>query len=172
MNPQKIATEILPRIKERHGADCPPVFLSIPSVLSDLPEPDGRIEDLLEKFLSQVLEISYPARSVRIAVHEKKTAADLEQFFSISPLSWFRLSVECQSASGLEDCAKDILKDFGYRCPEWIGVEGSEAQLGAFHLGDQKSPSLILFIQNHMSRRSCDFLIPIVESAQYLAHAI
>ena len=172
MDPEKIATEVIPRICEKHGEEHASIHLSIPSFLSDIPSPGGTLETLLERFLGHVLAVSHPSRCIRIAVREKKKAKDLESFFSISPRYWFRLSVECQSTSGLENGAKTILGDLGYHCPEWVGVEGSESQLGAFHYEAQRIPSIILFIQNRGARRGCDFLIPIMESVHRLAHAV
>jgi hypothetical protein len=172
MDPEIIATEIVPRLREKRGRDCPPIHVSISPFLPDIPSDGGSIESLIVRFLSYVAEISHPSRSVRVAVHVKKRASDLEQFYGISPLKWFHLSVKSQSTSGFEQGVKEILEDLGYRCPEWIGVEGSESQLGAFHFGAKTSPSLILFVQNQGSQRSCDFLIPVVKSVSYFAHAI
>jgi hypothetical protein len=172
MNPERIATEVIPRISEKHSEGGSSVYLSIPSILSEFNWHGGNLEILMEKFLDHVLEICHPARSVRVAVHEKRRMSDVEQFFSISPLYWLQVSVEGQSTSGFEDGAKRILEDLGYRCPEWVGMEGSESQLGAFYFGDQEMPALILFIQNHGARRNCDFLIPVIESVPYLARVV
>jgi hypothetical protein len=172
MDPEMIATEIIPKLREKRGRECPPIHLSVSPALPDIPSDGSSIESLIERFLSHVVEISHPARSIQVAVHEKKRASDLEKFYAISPLHWFHLSVKSQSTSGFERGVKEILEDLGYHCPEWVGVEGSESQLGAFHFGAKTSPSLILFIQNHGSQRGCDFLIPVVESDSYFARAI
>jgi hypothetical protein len=172
MDPEKIAKEIIPKLRERHGRDCPPIHLSLSPTLPDIPSEGENVEVLIERFLDHVVEISHPARRILVAVHSKKRASDLEQFYSISPFDWFHLSIVSQAISGFERGVKEILANLGYHCPEWVGVEGSESQLGAFHFGDQTSPSMVLFIQNHGSRRSCDFLIPVVESVPYFAHAI
>jgi hypothetical protein len=172
MDSEKIAMEIIPRLHEKRGRDCPPIHLSISPTLPDIPSDGSSVEMLIERFLNHVVEISHPSRSIRVAVHEKKKASDLEQFYGISPLQWLHLRVKSQSTSGFEKGLKEIMGNLGYHCPEWIGVEGSESQLGAFHYGAKTSPSLILFVQNHGSQRSCDFLIPVVESVSYFAHAM
>ncbi|MDM7996172.1 MAG: hypothetical protein QUT30_10880 [Acidobacteriota bacterium] len=74
------------------------------------------------------------------------------------------MNVKSQSVSGFEDTIKEILRKLGYHCHEWIGLEGSESQLGTFQIEGREVPSLVLYVQNHGSRRSCDFLIPVVES--------
>jgi hypothetical protein len=172
MDPNVISREIIPKLNTRHSASGPSVYLSIASSISEFPWQSGNLETLIEKLLDHVLKISDPGRRVRIAVHEKKRMVDLERFFSIFPRYWFHLSVESQAASGFEDGAKRIFKNFGYCCSEWVGVEGSESQLGAFHHEAQGTPALILFVQNHGARRNCDLLIPVKESVSCLAHAI
>jgi hypothetical protein len=172
MDPQRIATAIVPRIREKRGEKRPSVYLSIPSVTSEFDWQGGHLETLIEKFLDHVLAISCPARSVRIAVRKKKQLNDLGDFFSISPSYWLDLSIECYAESGLEDGAKRMLESFGYRCLEWAGVEGSESRLGAFHFGNKKMPALVLFMRNRGARRNCDILIPVIESAPCFAHAI
>jgi len=172
MNPERIATEIVPEISGKSIKGGSPVYLSIPSVLSEFSWREGDFESLIKKFLDHVLEISHPGRSIRVSIHEKRRMADLEKFFSVFPNYWFLLSVESHSIKGFENGARQILENLGYRCLEWIGVEGSESQLGAFHFETQKIPALILFVQNHGSQRTCDFLIPVLESPAYFAHAI
>ena len=172
MNPEVIATEIIPRLSKNGSKGGPSIYLSAPSFLSQFQYLGGNLESLIENFLDYVLKISHTSRCVRVGIHEKKKMCDLEKFFSIYPDYWLDLNIESQAKSGFEEGAKRILKHFGYRCPEWVGVEGTEAQLGAFHFGAQEMPALILFIQNHGARRSCDFLIPVLESVPYFAHAI
>jgi hypothetical protein len=164
--------EIIPRLNAKFSGMRPAVFLSKPHILSEFYWPGGNLEALIGKLLDHLLKISDAARHVRIAVSEKRRMSDLEQFFCIFPRYWFRLSVECQAASSIEDGAKTILENQGYHCPEWIGVEGSESQLGAFYSGTQETPAIILFIQNQGARRKCELLIPVMESVTSLAHAI
>ena len=156
--------EIIPELCGRGRRRGSAVYLSMPPSLSEFCWRDGSLEALTRKLLEHVLSISHPARSVRVGVHEKKKFSDLEQFFAILPIYWFQLSIECQSASGLEAGAQRVLESLGYRCPEWMGVEGSESQLGAFHLGTKETPALILYVQNRGARRNCELLIPVTES--------
>ena len=172
MDPERIATDIIPGIRNKGGDESPPVYLSIPSVLSKFHWASGSLELLIEKLIAHALEINHPARGIRIAVREKGRMSDLEQFFSIFPLYWFQTSIEIQAASGFDIGARRILEDCGYRCPEWIEVESSESHLGAFYFGIQETPPLILFIQNHGARLTCDILIPVTESVSSSPHAI
>jgi hypothetical protein len=161
MDPNAISREIIPKLNKRHSASGPSARLTISSSLSEFDWQSGKLETLIEKLLDHVLKISDPGIRVRIAVHEKKRMVELERFFSIFPCYWFHLSVESQATSGFEEGAKKIFKSFGYRCLEWVGVEGSTSQLGAFHYETRETPALVLFIQNHGARRNCDLLIPV-----------
>jgi hypothetical protein len=171
----EMCAEVLDReaiSKSSRDRGCSPVYLSIPSILSEFRWRGGSLEALTKKLLEHVLSLSQPARGVRVAVHERKRMSDLEEFFAISPLYWFQLSVECQAHSDLSAGAQRVLESLGYSCLEWIGVEGSESQLGAFSLGTPETPSLILYLQNHGARRICDILIPVIESESCLDHAV
>ncbi len=164
MNAETIADILIPRLRETRGEKCPPIYVTMAPALAEIPSWEGSFERLIEQFLGHLLDISHPFGSIRIGVHKKKKASDLEQFLKISPGHWIHMNIKSQSVSGFDDGIKEILRKLGYHCHEWIGMEGSESQLGAFHFEGREAPSLVLFIQNHGSHRSCDFLIPVVES--------
>jgi hypothetical protein len=165
MNPAAIVKGII--LKMNSSSPRSSVHLSIPPDLSEFHWDDGHFKDLIEKFVNHVLEISHPDCPVRVAVHEMKRKKDLEEFFSIHPEYWLHLSVESQAETGFESGAKRILEGLGYECSEWIGVEDTESQLGAYHFGTEDKPALIIFVQNHGARRNCDFLIPVVNAALF-----
>ena len=167
-----ISREAFPRFTGKRSGGRSAVCLSMPLAPYEFRWRGGSLITLTRKLLDHVVSISHPARSVRVGVHERKKFSDLEQFFAISPIYWFQLSIECQSASGLEAGAQRVLESLGYHCREWVGVEGSEAQLGAFHLGTKETPALILYVQNRGARRNCDLLIPVIESDSCLNHAV
>jgi hypothetical protein len=164
--------EIIPQSVGKRGRGSPAVYISMPSALSEFCWRGESLKALTKKLLGHVVSSSHPARSVHVAIREKKKLSDLEEFFAISPLYWLQLSIECQSASGLEAGAQRALESLGYRCPEWMGVEGSKSQLGAFHLGTKETPALILCVQNRGARRNCDLLIPVIESDSCQDHAV
>jgi hypothetical protein len=156
--------------KKRAGKSS--VYLSIPSDVSEFNWQDKNLQKLIRLFLEHVSSASHPGSSIRVSVHEKAGMRDLEKFFSTTPAYWFHFSVQSQAQTGFEKCAREILESLDYHCSEWMGVEDSDSQLGAFHYGTQESISLVLFIENHRSRRICDFLIPVTKSVPFFAHAI
>jgi len=164
MNPAVIIKEVVVKTSRKRSRFKRSLQLTIPTILSDFQWPEANFEKLIERFIGYVSDISHPGRRVQIAVSEMKKKTDLEEFFSISPAYWLHLSVRGQSETGFECGAKKILEDLGYRCSEWIGVEDSDSQLGAFHLQTQDRPALVLFVQNRGARRNCDLLIPITQA--------
>jgi hypothetical protein len=169
MNPATIVKGIILKLNDRDPRSS--IYLSIPTDLSEFRWDDHNFENMIEKFLDHVLRNSHPDSYVRVAVHKMKQKTDLEEFFSIRPEYWLRLRVESQAKTGFESGAQKILEGLGYKCSEWIGVEDSESQLGAFHFGTEDRTALILFAQNQGSRRICDFLIPVSDSVPLLAQA-
>jgi hypothetical protein len=164
MNPAIIIKDIIHKLSHKQAKLKSTLYLSIPPVLSEFQWEDNKFEILMEGFIDYVLAISHPSRGVQIAVHEMKKKEDLEKFFSISPAYWLHLSFKSQAITSLESGAKKILEDLGFHCSEWVGVEESESQLGAFHFGAQDIPALILFVRNHGALSNCDFLIPLGDS--------
>jgi hypothetical protein len=163
MNPAVTIKDIIIRLSRKRAKLKALLHLSVPPALSEFRWDGKNYEKLIEKFSDYVLQISHPARGVQIAVHVIKKKVDLEAFFSISPTYWLYFSFESHATSGFESGAKKILEDLGFHCSEWVGVEASESQLGAFRFGEHDNPALILLVQNHGARRNCDFLIPVVD---------
>ncbi len=172
MDAECIVTEIAPKLRGKSAQIGSPFYLSLSSNLAEFNWSGGDLKALLDAFLDHAVEMNHPGRSVRVSIHEKERMSDLENFFSLHPHYWFRLCVEGHSTQGFEKGARQILENLGYHCSEWIGVEGSESQLGAFHCEAQVNPALILFVQSHGSRRTCDFLIPVLELPASFAPAI
>jgi len=86
---------------------------------------------------------------------------DMEQFFALSPQFWIHLRIESKDTVGFEDEATKALYDLGYRCGEWVGIENSDSQLGAFHFKMEPKPKIIAWFQNRKKSRKYEFLIPV-----------
>jgi hypothetical protein len=146
-----------------------PVYLTLSPALSAFSWYQNRLEMLLERFLERVIAVTRPQGGIRVALCRKKQMSDVESFFSISPAFWCHLSVDGLAEAGFENAAIEVLKDLGFHCGEWVGVEDSDSKLGAFHLEDSNAPALILFVKDVRLRRHCDFLIPVAESISLFA---
>jgi hypothetical protein len=168
MNLDANLKKIVHRFNKKNKNLGPSIHLSISPSLSGFSRHEGKLEALAAQFLISTLAFGSQARCIRVAVRIKRRMTDLEKFFSISPAHWFHLSAKGDLETGFEGSVREVLKDLGFRCSEWIGVEDSEARLGAFHDGTSKDPSLIVYVQDQGSRRQCDFLIPVTEAAVLL----
>jgi hypothetical protein len=64
----------------------------------------------------------------------------------------------------IESTIEEIFDGLGYRCEEWVGVEGSDSQLAIFKPRKKDEPKLVLCIDNAKSSWKCDFLVPVSEN--------
>ena len=165
MNLDDNLRRIILKLNKKYKNPRPLIHLQISPLLSGFSWQEEKLETLAEQLLMRMLAFSSPARSIRVAVRLKKRMADLEEFFAISPMHWLYLSAKGVFENGFESSLQEVLVALGYRCSEWIGVEDSEAKLGAFHYGDSQELALILYVQAQGFRQQCDFLIPVTESA-------
>jgi hypothetical protein len=170
MSPSIIIRNTILNLSRRRAKHKSALHLSVPPALSEFRWDSQNFEKLIEKFTNYLLAIG-PAQDVQIAVHEMKKKADLEEFFAISPEYWLYLGFRCRAKIGLENGATAILEGLGFHCSEWVGVEESDSHVGIFRSEARDSPGLILFVQNHGTRRSCDFLIPVIDAAAQSALA-
>jgi len=150
-------------LNKKHAGAGSSVQLSVAFNLSQFSWHDGSLEKLIEKLLRHASVISHPARPLRIAVRQRAKLLDLEVFWDIHPSHWIQLSLS-PGAPGFDRSVRKILEDQGYRCQEWIRVEGSRQRLGAFSLGAEDKPKLVLWAENHRFRQRCDLLIPVADS--------
>ena len=140
-------------------------YLAMPSDLPGCFREFGSVEALLNRCLDYVRTVNRSQRRVRVSLRRKETLADVETFFSMSPPGWLQACFECESGTELAGGAQEVLESLGYRCSGWIGVEGSDAQLGACHAEGREMTDVILYVWNRGARRGCEFLIPLFESA-------
>jgi hypothetical protein len=138
------------------------IQLSLSRNLSRFAWYDRSLERLIEKLIHYASVINHPGRPVRIAVCRKARLLDLEKFFDIHPIHWVQLHIDLE-APGFERGARQIFEDHGYRCEEWVGVEDSPQQLGAFCIGAEQTPRLVFWAENRRFRHRCDLLIPVAE---------
>lgn len=155
--------KIVLRLNKKHEGVGSSVQLSLPLNLPGLFWHDRSLEKLIERIIHYASVISCPAQPVKIAVRQKTRLLDLEKFFDIHPSRWIQLRIEL-GAAGLEERARQILQDHGYRCGEWVEVENSRQQLGAFCLETDRSLKLVLWTENHRFSPKCALLIPVAES--------
>lgn len=87
-------TEADPQPNDRFERRDAALYFTIPSELSKFCLRGGNLEALKEKLIQHAVSICHSSGSVRVGVHERKKLSDLEDFFALSPLYWFQLSLE------------------------------------------------------------------------------
>ena len=149
------------RFNDRKTASDEHAHVSILPNLTKFMWRDSSLEHLMRRFLRYVLCSAKLARPVHVSVYEKMKMEDLEKFLSISRLCWIFLRVFVQGSAGFGIRAKQILRNLGYRCEKWVGVEGSDIQLGTYSLANARDVKLILCVQNRKMSEKCEILVPV-----------
>jgi hypothetical protein len=148
------------KLNRKHAGVRSSVQLSLPLNLPELFWRDCSFEKLIERLLHYASLIASPARPVRIAVRQNAKMLDLEKFFDIHPSHWVQIKIEL-GAAGFGEGVRNIFRDHGFQCDEWVEIEGSRKQLGAFSLKAEHMLKLLFCIENHAFRHRCDLLIPV-----------
>lgn len=146
--------------QNRSGAK-PAILASIPPDLPHIVWQDGDLESFIRSFLYNALLMNNPATAVRIVVHERRRLEDLEAFVGVSPLYWIQLRIQRQGPGLFDLLVKETLEEFGYRCAEWVGIEGSQAQLGIFSHQENDKARMVFCMDVARDTWKCDFLIPV-----------
>jgi len=153
---------ILKFSQNRTGAK-PTIFAKIPPDLPPILWQDEGLEKFIKHFLYHALLVNNPEMPIQVWVHERSKLTDLEGFVGVSPLCWIQLRIEGYGPGMIESVVEEVFGDLGYRCEEWIGLEGSHAQLGIFSPVEKGEPKMVLCIDAIRSMWKCDFLIPVSE---------
>jgi hypothetical protein len=142
-----------PKVLVKNPGDLPLIFW----------EDDG-LERFVKNFLYHALLVNNPETPIQILVHQRSKLTDLESFVWVRPLCWIQLRVEGHGPGMIESAVEEIFDGLGYRCEEWVGIEGSESQLAIFKPIQKEEPKLVLCLDAARSTWKCDFLVPVSEN--------
>ncbi|HEX9442609.1 MAG TPA: hypothetical protein VGA73_00745 [Candidatus Binatia bacterium] len=160
-NLRELIGEAIDKFKLNRMGPQPKVLVKIPGDLPVILWQDEGLAKFVKNFLYHALLSNNPDTPIQILVHERHRLKDLEGFVGVFPLCWVQLRIEGHGAGMIESAVEEIFGDLGYRSEEWVGVEGSESQLGIFSPVDRQEPKLVLCIDSVKSAWKCDFLIPV-----------
>lgn len=158
-----LIAQAVARFAENRAGPRPSIRAKIPPGLPIIFWRDESLGQFIKRFLYQALTVNHPDCPVRIAVNERRRLADLEAFVRLHPASWIQLRVEGHGCGMSDGVVEELFKDFAYRCEEWVGVEGSEAQLGIFRPIDNGAPQIVFCADLAKPTWKCDLLIPLFE---------
>ena len=155
--------EVMFKFNQNRIGAKPTVLAKIPPDLPHIFWHDDGLEKFIKAFLYDALLMNNPEMPVRIIVHERTRLTDLEGFVGVSSLYWIQLRIEGHGPGMIQNHVEERLNELGYRCEEWVGVEGSHAQLAIFTPLEKNGPKMVFCIDVVRTMWKCDFLIPISE---------
>jgi hypothetical protein len=163
-NLRGLIDDVICKFRRNRIGPQPKILVKIPGDLPLILWEDDGLDRFVKTFLYYALMVNNPETPVQILVHERSRLTDLESFVRVSPLCWIQLRIEGHGPGMIEGVAEEIFKDHGYRCDEWVGVEGSDSQLAIFSPVENNEAKLVLCFNIARSQWKCDFLIPMSES--------
>ena len=144
--------------------DKPAVSLTVPSILSDIPWPDRKLQELVKLFLYETLLTNYPDAEVSISLRRRSELKDLSEFIGVQPSYWLHLRISGRGVRLSESFIDEFFNDVGYKCSEWVGVAESETRLGIFTAFATPDIKIVFCLDDGRFTRKFDLLLPVRES--------
>jgi len=163
-NLKGLIDDVICKFRRNRTGPQPKIVVKIPLDLPLIFWQDHGLERFIKNFLYHALLANNPERPIQILVHQRSRLADLESFVGVAPLCWIQLRVEGHGSGMIQSAVEEIFDALGYRCEEWVGVEGSESQLAIFKPTKNSEPKLVLCIDSAKNEWKCDFLVPVSDS--------
>lgn len=156
-----VIQEAITKFSQNRFGDKPPVSVVIPSALPNVPWENRSLKDFVRMFLYEALLTNDPDAAVQVSLRRRVEFKDLNAFLGLQPDYWVQLRVLGQGLKIGEGVIEDLFADVGYRCEEWVGVEGSEARLGIFAANGAPETKMVLCLESLRHRLKCDLLLPV-----------
>lgn len=158
-----VVQEALARFARNRIGAKPPISLILTPGFAPVSWPDHSLKDFIRYFLYDCLLSCQPNAPVKIALREQLFFKDLSAFIGIPAAHWVHLQISGRGLRIVERFIEELFADVGYRCDEWIGVEGSSAQLGIFGAIDAPARKLVFSLKATAARISCELFVPFEE---------
>ena len=151
----------------------PGVFVALAPVLPQIPWRDAALRRFLQSFLYESLLTSDANTAVEISLRRRSLLKDLTAFVGVHPSYWVQLRISGRGLKVGERAVEDLFAEVGYRCEEWVGIEGSDARLGIFGTIDAPNLKMVFCLESTRHRLRCDLLLPVNDGspAPYLAES-
>jgi|KBSMisStaDraftv2_1062788.scaffolds.fasta_scaffold686558_1 hypothetical protein len=159
-----VVQDALARFSRNRTGDKPPVSLILTPGFPPVVWPDRGLKDFVRYFLYDCLLSCNPDAPIKIALRQRPLLNDLSTFLGIHASYWVHLQVSGRGIRIVERFIEELFADVGYRCNEWIGVEGSSAQLGIFGAIDAPARKLVFCIKATAARLSCELFVPVEQT--------
>ena len=160
INLGSLIEQAITRVEQNRIGEKPPVFVTLSPALTQVPWRDTALKQFLRFFLYESLLMGDAQKPVEITLRRRALLKDLTAFVGIQPSYWVQLRIAGRGLKISESVVEDLFAEVGYRCEEWIGMDGSNARLGIFGTIDVQS-KIVLCLETSRRRLKCDLLLPV-----------
>jgi len=143
--------------------DKPPISVTVPAIMTDIPWPDRKLQELVKLFLYETLLTNDPEAEVTVSLRRRSELKDLSEFVGVKPSYWLHLRISGRGVRLSEFFIDEFFSDIGYKCAEWVGVAESETRLGIFTAADKPEIKIVFCLDDNRLKRKFDLLLPVRE---------
>lgn len=143
--------------------DKPPISVTVPAIMTDIPWPDRKLQELVKLFLYEALLTNDPEAEVTVSLRRRSQLKDLSEFVGVQPTYWLHLRISGRGVRLSEFFIDEFFSDIGYTCAEWVGVAESETRLGIFAAADKPEIKIVFCLDDNRLKRKFDILLPVRE---------
>lgn len=143
--------------------DKPPISVTVPAIMTDIPWPDRKLQELVKLFLYEALLTNDPEAEVTVSLRRRSQLKDLSEFVGVQPTYWLHLRISGRGVRLSEFFIDEFFSDIGYTCVEWVGVAESETRLGIFTAADKPEIKIVFCLDDNRLKRKFDILLPVRE---------
>jgi hypothetical protein len=146
VNLGSVIEQAVSRFNRNRIGHKPPVFVALSPVLPQVPWKDSALRQLFQFFLYESLLTSDANAAIEISLRRRSLLKDLTAFVGIQPSYWVQLRISGRGLRVAEQVVEDHFNEVGYRCEEWVGVDGSDARLGIFGTIDWPQAKMVFCV--------------------------
>ncbi|MGH7793926.1 MAG: hypothetical protein ACREQ2_03350 [Candidatus Binatia bacterium] len=161
VNLGSVIEQAITRVTQNRIGEKPPVFVTLSPALMQVPWKDSALKKFLQFFLYESLLTSDVDAAVEIFLRRRSLLKDLTAFVGFQPSYWVQLRISGRGLKIAEKHIEDLFSEVGYRCEEWVGMDGSSARLGIFGAMDAPRLKMVFCLESTRQRLKCDLLIPV-----------
>lgn len=161
VNLSSVIEQAISRFNRSRIGEKPPVFVALSPVLPQIPWKDSALRQFLKFFLYESLLTSDANAPIEISLRRRTLLKDLTAFVGIQPSYWVQLRISGRGLRVAEQVIEELFNEVGYRCEEWVGVDGSDARLGIFGTIDTRNLKMVFCLESTRHRLRCDLLLPV-----------
>jgi len=161
VNLGSVIEQAITRVTRNRIGETPPVFVTLSPALTQVPWKDSALKQFLKFFLYESLLTSDGNTAIEISLRRRSLLKDLTAFVGIQPSYWVQLRISGRGLKIVETHVEDLFGEVGYRCEEWVGMDGSGARLGIFGAIDAPNLKMVFCLESTRQRLKCDLLLPV-----------